>query len=109
MEIDKIINLLHWCLIIYNVSAIFINNYQHKKNALILLIFIFIQFMVNQGKCGLTELEYLVKREKYKDGFFYRLIKPVITLPESYFNDLYYIIHLSLILILIYQLKFIQK
>jgi hypothetical protein len=106
MKIDKIINLLHWCLIIYIISAIFVNNPEYKKNALVLLIFIFVQFMFNQGKCGLTELEYLFKREKYKDGFFYRLIKPVITLPESYFNDLYYIIHLSLIFILLHQLKY---
>ena len=103
--IIKIINLLHTILVIFLCISIFIDNYQIKKTALILLLFLFLQYITNYGKCGLTELEYLFKGEKYKEGFIYRLINPVITIPETYFNKYYYLFHITLIIILWVQLK----
>jgi hypothetical protein len=44
------------------------------------------QYITNYGKCGLTELEYIIKGKKYQEGFLYRLIKPIIVIPEKYFN-----------------------
>ena len=103
--IIKIINLLHAMLVIFLCISIFINDFQIKKIALTLLIFIFLQFITNYGRCGLTELEYLFKGEKYQEGFIYKLINPIITVPETYFNKYYYCIHITWIIILCVQLK----
>ena len=70
-----------------------------------LLLFIFIQFITNLGKCGLTELEYAIRGKKCKEGFIYRLVKPIITVPEKYFDQHLYWIHVLWILILGYQLS----
>lgn len=104
MLIIKIINLLHLLLFLGLVTSVLINNYQIKKFSLTLLIFIFIQFITNYGKCGLTELDYVLRGEKYKEGFIYRLVKPVITIPENYFNKYFYTIHILWIIILWKQL-----
>ena len=103
--IIKIINLLHTILIIFLCTSIFIDNFQIKKISITLLIFIFLQFITNYGKCGLTELEYLFKGEKYQEGFIYKLIKPIITVPESYFNKYFYFMHITWIIILWLQLN----
>ena len=102
--IIKIIQLIHLAMIIAVISSVFIPNYQLKKYSFTFLIFIFFQWITNYGKCGLTELEYVIKGEKYKEGFIYRIIKPIITVPEKYFNNYIYITHITWILILALQL-----
>ena len=102
----KIIKLLHLLLILTIVSSIIIPNKQLKEFIFTLLIFIFIQYITNYGKCGLTEIEYLLKGEKYQEGFIYRLIKPIITISEKYINMYLYWFHILWILILGYQLKY---
>ena len=105
MEIFKIINLLHGLFIFGLFISVFIDNYQIKNIALSLLILILIQFITNYGRCGLTEIEYLFKREKYKEGFIYRLVKPIITMPEHYFNKYIHILHILWIIILWQQIN----
>ncbi len=73
--------------------------------ALSILILTLFQFITNYGRCGLTELEYLFKGEKYKEGFVYRVVKPVITMPEDYFDRYFYLVHVLLIIILWKQLS----
>lgn len=109
MEIVKIINFIHWILIWGLIGSVFVNNYQWKKLALTMLIFILAQFITNYGKCGLTELEYLFKGEKYQEGFIYKTVKPIITVPENYFNNLFYIVHILWIVILWKQINKINK
>ena len=99
-----LIRLLHLVLYISLILSIFQNNYLLKELALIILLFLLVQFITNYGKCTLTQIEYLIMGKKYKDGFLYRLINPIIRRDENYFNYYYYLIHLSLIVILIYQL-----
>ncbi len=101
----QIINLLHLSLVLGVASSIFISNYQIKKFGLTFLLFLLAQYITNYGRCGLTELEYIVKGEKYQEGFLYRLIKPVITVKEDYFNNQLYLIHILYIGILWYQLS----
>jgi hypothetical protein len=101
-----IIKLLHLLLIIFLLSSIFINNKKNKKYALIILIFLLLQYITNYGKCGLTQFEYLIMQENYKNGFLYRLINPIIQKDEKYIDYYYYIFHLLWILILVYQLYF---
>ena len=103
--IITIINFLHIILILFLSLSVFIDNYRIKKPAFILLILIFGQYITNYGRCGLTELEYLFMRERYQEGFMYRLVKPVITLPEDYFNKYYYVLHILWICILWFQIR----
>jgi len=103
--LHKIIQLLHLILIITIFISVFIPDNKLKKMSITLLLFIFIQFITNFGKCGLTELEYAIRGEKCKEGFIYRLVKPIITVPEKYFDQQLYWIHVLWILILGYQLS----
>ena len=101
----KIIQLLHLILTITILISVFIPNLKLKKMSITLLLFIFFQFITNFGKCGLTELEYAIRGEKCKEGFIYRLVKPIITVPEKYFDQHLYWVHVLWILILGYQLS----
>ena len=96
---------LHLLLIGSLASSIFIPNIQFKILCVTLLVFMLFHYITNYGKCGLTQLEYLFMGEKYKEGFLYRLIKPVITIPEEYFNKYFFYIHIIYIIILIYQIN----
>jgi hypothetical protein len=106
--ISKIIQLLHLLLVIGIILSIFITNIDIKQIFFTLLNFLFMQHIINYGKCGLTELEYIIKGEKYQEGFIYRLIKPIITIPEKYFNKYLYILHIIWIIILGYQLNYLK-
>ena len=102
----KIINLLHLLLILTIISSIIIPYKKLKELIFTLLIFIFVQYITNYGKCGLTEIEYLLKGEKYQEGFIYRLIKPIITISEKYIDMYLYMVHILWIFILGYQLNY---
>jgi hypothetical protein len=99
-----IIQLLHIFLVIFLISSVFVPSCTVKKIAFILLIFLMIQYIFKFGKCGLTQLEYAVLGENYKQGFLYRLVNPVVCVPEHYFNYGFYIVHVLWIVILGYQL-----
>ena len=98
--IVKIIQSLHLLLVLIVIFSIFIKNKKLKSNVFVFLIFLLFHY----GKCGLTEFEYLFTQEKYKEGFLYRLIKPVITMPEKYFDKYLIVLHLVWIIILYYQI-----
>jgi hypothetical protein len=99
------IRILHFLLFISLLSSIFISDYVFKELALIILFFLLLQYITNYGKCTLTQLEYLIMGEDYREGFLYRLINPIINRDENYFNYYYYLFHILWIIILIYQLK----
>ncbi len=100
-----IIKVLHLALVIGIVGSVFISDCKIKAFALTILIFLLIQYAFGFKKCGLTQLEYMVMGEKkYQQGFIYRIVNPVISVPEKYFyNGLFYF-HLLWIIILVYQL-----
>jgi len=106
--IHRIIQILHIIFVISIILSIFIPNNQFKSISFVLLLFLFAQYITNYGRCGLTELEYLFKGEKYEEGFLYRLIKPIISIPEKYFDTNLYILHIVWTLILAIQLKYIN-
>jgi hypothetical protein len=101
----QIIQLLHIILIFSIISSVFINNIELKKFILSILILLFIQYVTNYGRCGLTEIEYMILREKYKEGFIYRLIKPVINISEEYVEYNIIILHIIWMFILYFQIK----
>ena len=92
-------------LIIFLFSSIFINNKYKKQIALALLIFFMFRYMTGYKKCFLTEIEHMILKKKYKEGFIYRLLKPYFNMPEYYFKKRLFIVHVFYIIILMVQLN----
>jgi hypothetical protein len=106
--IVQIIRLLHLILVIGILASVFVPNKDYKIASLVFLIYILFQYLTNYGRCGLTEIEYLFKKEKYQEGFLYRLIKPIITVPEKYFDKYLFLIHIILIVSLSFQIYYMK-
>jgi hypothetical protein len=98
------IRIIHFLIICLILISPFINFYKLKEYVFIFLVYLLLQYLTGYEKCGLTELEYIFMGENYKEGFMYRIIKPMITMKEAYFNNYITIIHLVYIIILYYQL-----
>jgi len=105
MFIVNLINLIHFIIVLLVVVSPFVNNIVLKKNVLIFLIYLLFQYITGYEKCGLTEFEYLFMGQDYKHGFLYRIINPLIKVPEDYFNKWLIIVHLIYVFVLYYQLK----
>lgn len=101
-----IIRTLHLIIIIAIMLSIIIPNCFLKKLVLTLLIFLLLQHMLGYEKCGLTQLEYLILKEKYQDGFLYRLINPMIKVRQEYFYNGVLYAHLAIMCILVYQIYY---
>ena len=102
----QIIKFLHLVLILFILVSVFIPRCYIKEFSLAFLIFIAFQYFIGNGSCGLTKLEYLMLGEKhYQEGFIYRLVKPVVTVPEKYFNNGLLYLHILWVAILVYQIK----
>jgi len=104
MIIVKLINLIHVILIFFISISIFIPLHKFKKNILLILLFILFHHITNNGKCGLTQLEYYITGKPHSHGFIYRLLKPFLKIDEKYINNKLYLLHLLYIIILTYQL-----
>ena len=102
--LNYLIKIIHFIIILVVILSPVINDYDIKRLVLGFLLYLLFQYMTGYNKCGLTELEYYVIGEKYKEGFIYRIVNPIIQVSENYFNKCLYIIHILLILILIYQI-----
>lgn len=63
-----------------------------------------IQYISGYQLCGLTKLEYYLMGHKYKEGFLYRIIKPMTTVSNDYFEKYLLVIHYLYIFILYIQL-----
>lgn len=98
---------VHLLIVVGVIASVFIVNCNLKKLALTLLIFLLIQYMLGYEKCGLTQLEYWVLGEKkYQQGFLYRLINPIIKVPENYFDNGLLYLHMIWIIVLTYQIYY---
>jgi hypothetical protein len=102
--LNYLIKIIHFVIILVVILSPVVNDYDIKKLVLGFLLYLLFQYITGYNKCGLTELEYYVIGEKYKEGFIYRIVNPMIQVSEDYFNNCRYIIHIGLILILIYQI-----
>jgi hypothetical protein len=102
--LSNIIKITHFILVLIIGIAPFINNEYVKKNVLIFLIYLLFQYLSGYQRCGFTELEYLVMGKEYESGFLYRLINPLIKIPEDYFDKWLFAFHILWICILLKQL-----
>lgn len=83
--VDLIIFILQFSLFYGILVAPIIDDYQLKKIALILLGFIILHFLTKYGKCGFINIERLILKDKFRDGFLFNLIKPVISYKKNVF------------------------
>jgi hypothetical protein len=99
-----IVKLAHLLLVIFVFLSIIIQDNKIKQYALTILLFILYKYIVGEHTCGLTHIEYMLSGKEYESGFIYRIIKPILTIPENYFEKYLFIIHCLWIIILLYQL-----
>ena len=100
------IQVIHLLLILICLFSVIIPFQNIKIYSLTFLIFLLFHYTTNFNKCGLTELEYLFSNKKYEEGFIYRIVKPILSIPEDYFNYYLYLIHIIWIIILFYQIRY---
>jgi hypothetical protein len=101
---DNIIIMLHSILLYIIIISPFIDDLYLKKTILIFLLFLCMHFLTKYGKCGIINIERLFLKDNFKQGFFYRLIKPVISYKENYFYIHFFEIIVIYILVLWFQL-----
>jgi hypothetical protein len=80
-----------------------IDDCNYKKIIFILISFICLQFLVRYGKCGLVNIEKFILRDKFRKGFLFKLIRPVISYRFNPFYSEYFPLLLVYILILYIQ------
>ena len=102
----RVIQSAHLFLVICIAISVIVPLVEYKKRILGILLCLLFRYLSGYTKCGLTELEYNVKGEKYKEGFIYRLINPILTIPEKYFDEYLFNIHVMWIIILVRQIYY---
>jgi hypothetical protein len=98
-----IISFLHIIFYIGLVISPFINNYKYKTISYVIITFILAHFITRNGKCGIISIERFFLKDNFKEGFFYKLIKPIICYKINPIYN-YYFIYIIYFLILYYQL-----
>lgn len=101
---DNIILLCHIILLYGIALSPVINDCHYKNLILVFLLFILLQFTLKYGKCGLINIERFFLKEKFKQGFVFRLIKPLICYKRNPFYSQFYYLLLLYIFILFTQL-----
>jgi hypothetical protein len=66
--------------------------------------YLLFQYLTGYQKCGFTQLEYMIMGQEYEKGFLYRIINPIIKVPEHYFDKWLFVIHILYVFILILQI-----
>lgn len=106
MIIDYIITLIHILFILYLLLSIFINNNTIKLYSLLFNIFILLHYLTKYGKCSIINIERFFLGDNFRDGFFYKLIKPIISYKNNkFYNNGGIYLLLFYIIILIIQLR----
>lgn len=102
---DYIILLLHIIIFYFFALSPVIDNCRIKFISLILITFFTLQLSTKYGKCGLINIEKYFLKEKFKNGFVFRLIKPLICYKKNAIYKHYFLIMLIYILVLYIQIK----
>ena len=109
---QKIINILHLILFCILFISPFINDCAIKLNSIIILVFISVHFITKYGKCGIINCERFFLKENFKDGFFFKLIKPVISYKNNIFYEKFFniiILYIIILMIQVYEGKCIPQ
>jgi hypothetical protein len=93
------------------LSSIFIDSWFLKANALVFYIFILFHFITKYGKCGIVNIERYFLKDKFRDGYAFKLIKPVISYKNNFvYESLIEIlpIYIFILLIQLYNSNFVN-
>ena len=82
-----------------------ITNCYFKKLILIIIIFLCIQYVSKYGKCGIINIEKFFLKDNFKQGFCYRLIKPVICYKQNIIYKHYFYLIIIYMIVLYIQLE----
>ena len=96
----KFIRGIHYAIVLAIGIAPFVPYYWYRNTACVFLIYLLLQYVTGYERCGLTIMEYLVLGKKYESGFLYRVINPIIKVPEHYFDKYLIAVHLFYIYLL---------
>lgn len=96
----QLIRALHGIICIAIAIAPFVTWKPYRNTACVFLIYLLLQYITGYERCGLTVMEYLILGKKYESGFLYRLINPMIRVPEHYFDKYLIGVHLFYIYLL---------
>jgi hypothetical protein len=102
---DDIILFIHIVLFYIFALSPLITDCYIKKIILILIMFLTIQLVTKYGKCGIINIERFFIKEKFKEGFFYRLIKPLICYKQNIIYKNYFKLIIIYMIILYIQLE----
>ena len=102
---DNIILFCHIILFYTVALSPLIKDCYLKKIILILIIFLCIQYVTKYGKCGLINIEKFFLKEKFKQGFIYKLIKPIICYKQNIIYKNYFKLIIIYMIILYIQLE----
>ena len=85
---DDIILLFHIMLFYVFALSPLITDCYIKKLILVLMMFLSLQYVSKYGKCGLINIERfliekVLKKKNFKEGFIYRLIKPLVCYKQN--------------------------
>jgi hypothetical protein len=107
---DDIILLFHTILFYIFALSPLITDCYIKKLVLILMMFLSLQYVSKYGKCGLINIERFViekvlEKKNFKEGFVYRLIKPLICYKQNVIYKNYFSLIIVYMVILYIQLE----
>jgi hypothetical protein len=102
---DDIILFCHIVLFYTFALSPLVTDYYLKKIILILIMFFCIQYVTKYGKCGIINIEKFFLKEKFKEGFMYRLIKPIICYKKNIVYKNYFMLIIIYMLVLYIQLE----
>jgi hypothetical protein len=107
---DDIILLFHIILFYIFALSPLITDCYIKKIILILMMFLSLQYVSKYGKCGLINIERFViekvlEKKNFKEGFVYRLIKPLICYKQNIIYKNYFSLIIIYMVILYIQLE----
>jgi hypothetical protein len=101
---DILIKNIHLLFGILMISSIFIDDCLIKAYALIFYMFILFHFIAKYGKCGIINIERYFLKEKFREGFAFKLIRPVISYKNNFIYESFIEIFPLYIFILMIQL-----
>lgn len=101
---DNIILVCHIILLYGIALSPIVDDCYYKNIIFVILLFVWGHFKFKYGKCGLISIEKFFLKENFKQGFVYKLIKPVICYKINPFYSQFYNILILYIFILFIQL-----
>jgi hypothetical protein len=102
---DDIILICHIILFYSLALSPLITDCYLKKINLILIMFLCIQYVTKYGKCGLINIERFFLKKNFKQGFVYRLVKPVVCYKQNIIYKNYFKLIIIYMLVLYLQLE----